>query len=68
MKLHPIPVIFLLFLCTALPGTRAQTQGMTLRQAIDQALGQNPQAAISDAYEKDASAAAALAHATDAAA
>ena len=34
---------------------------LTLRQAIDQALGQNPQAAIAKAGEKDATAAAALA-------
>lgn len=36
-------------------------QPLTLRQAIDQALGQNPQAAIAAAGEKDAKAAAALA-------
>ncbi len=61
MKPHRIPAILLLFVCTAPLGIRAQTPEMTLRQAIDRALGQNPQAAIAHADEKDAKAAAALA-------
>ena len=61
MKMQRIPAVFLLFVCTLAPGSKAQTPGMTLRQAIDRALGQNPQAAIAHADEKDANAAAALA-------
>ena len=42
-------------------GATAQAPPLTLRQAIDRALGQNPQAAIAHAGEQDANAAAALA-------
>jgi outer membrane protein TolC len=45
----------------AASAARAQAPPLTLRQAIDQALSQNPQAAIAHAGEQDANAAAALA-------
>jgi len=61
MKLEPIPAIFLLILCAAPAGALAQSPPMTLRQAIDRALGENPQATIAKVNEKDATAAAALA-------
>ena len=54
-----VPLTFLL--CAAPPGLFAQTPSLTLRQAIDRALGQNPQAAIARAGEKDAKAASGLA-------
>ncbi len=60
MKPYRIPFILLLFLCLAASGATAQTPPLTLRQAIDRALGQNPEAAIAHAGEQDASAAAAL--------
>jgi outer membrane protein TolC len=43
------------------PRSAAQAPPLTLRQAIDRALSQNPQAAIAHADQQDASAAAALA-------
>jgi outer membrane protein TolC len=43
-------------------GAGAQTMKMTLRQAIDRALGQNPDAAVASADESAASASARLAH------
>jgi len=42
-------------------GAGAQTTKLTLRQAIDRALGQNPEAAVAGADQKDASASARLA-------
>lgn len=62
MKPRPISLTLLLFVCAAAPGVRAQTPGLTLRQAVDRALGENPQAAFSRANENEARAAAALAH------
>lgn len=61
MKLYQIPAILLLFAGAVPPVIAAQVPGLTLRQAIDRALGQNPQAAIARADEKDANAAAAMA-------
>ena len=60
MKPNAIPLILLSFLCLMAPAATAQAPPLTLRQAIDQALNQNPQAAIAHAGEQDASAAAAL--------
>ena len=61
MKPHRISMIFLLLLSAAPLGVRAQAPPLTLRQAVDRALGQNPRAAIASANEKDASAASGLA-------
>lgn len=61
MKPHSIPLFRILLLCMAASAARAQAPPLTLRQAIHQALGQNPQAAIAHAGEQDASAAAGLA-------
>jgi outer membrane protein TolC len=61
MKPHRIYLIFMLLLSAASFGAQAQAPPLTLRQAIDRALGQNPQAAIARANEKDASAASGLA-------
>jgi outer membrane protein TolC len=61
MKPYSILLILLLFLFLASSGATAQAPALTLRQAIDRALGQNPQAAIAHAGEQDANAAAALA-------
>ncbi len=57
MRLHRHPALWLLF-CLAPLGAPAQTATMTLRQAIDRALGQNPQAAIARADAAGAEAAA----------
>ena len=54
-------MIFLLLLSAAPLGARAQAPPLTLRQAVDRALGQNPQVAIARANENDASAASGLA-------
>jgi len=51
---------FTLFLAAATPGL-AQQQALTLRQAIAQALGQNPQTAVARADEKAADAQAGMA-------
>ena len=50
----------LIFCCIWSSGAGAQTTEMTLRQAIDRALGQNPEAAVAGADEKAASASAHL--------
>lgn len=57
MRLHRHSLLWIL-LCLAPLGALAQAPPMTLRQAIDQALGQNPQAAIARADETSATAAA----------
>jgi len=61
MKQTRILLILLLFLSSATSEIPAQAPPLALRQAIDRALGQNPQAAISRADQADARAAAALA-------
>lgn len=61
MKACRFFAIFLLFASAAAQGGWTQAPGLTLRQAIDRALGGNPQTAISRANEDDARAAAALA-------
>ncbi len=61
MKPYSIPLTLLSFLSLAATVAAAQAPPLTLRQAIDQALGQNPQAAIAHAGEQDANAASALA-------
>jgi len=50
-----------LLLCLVHAELHAQTPGLTLRQAIDRALGENPQAAVAHADEKEAAAGATLA-------
>jgi outer membrane protein TolC len=54
-------ITLLIFCCIWSSGAGAQTTEMTLRQAIDRALGQNPEAAVAGADEKAASASARLA-------
>jgi len=56
-----IPLILLLLLCLSAPGLRAQPPTITLRQAIERALHQNPEATIAHANEVDAVAASAFA-------
>ena len=51
----------LIFCCVWSSGAGAQTAQLTLRQAIDRALGQNPAAAVAGADEKAAGASARLA-------
>ena len=51
----------LIFCCISSSGAGAQTAQLTLRQAIDRAMGQNPEAAIAGADEKTAGASARLA-------
>jgi hypothetical protein len=46
----------LIFCCSWSSGAGAQTTEMTLRQVIDHALGQNPEAAVAGADEKAATA------------
>ena len=58
-RIHQSLGLFLL-LCMGALGAAAQEQ-LTLRQAINQALGQNPEAAIARAGNQDATAAAAMA-------
>jgi outer membrane protein TolC len=61
MMLNRKPDKWLLILfCIWSSGAGAQTTEMTLRQAIDRALGQNPEAAVAGADEKAASASAHL--------
>ena len=62
MNLNRIPAKWLLiFCCIWSSGAGAQTAQLTLRQAIDRALGQNPEAAVAGADEKAADASARLA-------
>jgi len=61
MKPYSIPLILLSFLSLEVSGAVAQAPTLTLRQAIDQALAKNPQAAIAHAGEQDAGASASLA-------
>ena len=61
MKQPSISFIFLLLAAASQPAAWAQSPGLTLRQAIDRALGSNPQAAIARANQNDAAAAAAQA-------
>ena len=58
-RIHRLPGLFLLF-CMGAMAAAAQDQ-LTLRQAIDQALGQNPEAAVARAENQDTTAAAAMA-------
>jgi len=59
MKPGPNPVLLLIiFCCLANSGVGAQTAQLTLRQAIDRAMGQNPEAAIAGADQKAARASA----------
>ncbi len=61
MKPNQNPANWLLIFCCILSiGARAQTAQMTLRQAIDHALGQNPEVAVAVADQKAASATARL--------
>jgi outer membrane protein TolC len=56
MKLSLNPAVLLIvFFCIANIGAGAQTTKLTLRQAIDRAMGQNPEAAVAGADEKEAS-------------
>jgi outer membrane protein len=62
MNLNRKPAKWLLiFCCIWSSGAGAQTAQLTLRQAIDRALGQNPEATVAGADEKAASASARLA-------
>ncbi|HEY1254835.1 MAG TPA: TolC family protein [Terracidiphilus sp.] len=62
MNLNRKPAKWLLVLCCIWSsGAGAQTAQLTLRQAIDRALGQNPEAAVAGADEKAAGASARLA-------
>jgi outer membrane protein TolC len=54
----------LIFCCIWSSGAGAQTTEMTLRQVIDRALGQNPEAAVAGADEKAATASARLTRAS----
>jgi outer membrane protein len=53
------PIYLALLICLIGAGSQAQ-ESLSLRQAVDKALGQSPQAAIAQAGEKDAAAAASL--------
>ncbi|HEX8712344.1 MAG TPA: hypothetical protein VF730_10760, partial [Terracidiphilus sp.] len=57
MRLQRHQVLWVM-LCLAPMGAPAQPPPMTLRQAIDHALGQNPQAAMAHADQAGAAAAA----------
>ena len=62
MNLNRKPAKWLLiFCCIWSSGAGAQTAQLTLRQAIDRALGQNPEAAVAGADKKAADASARLA-------
>ncbi|MFZ1087566.1 MAG: TolC family protein [Terracidiphilus sp.] len=62
MNLNRKPAKWLLMLCCIWSsGAGAQTAQLTLRQAIDRALGQNPEAVVAGADEKAAGASARLA-------
>ena len=58
-RLNPA-LLLIVFFCLANIGAGAQKTKLTLRQAIDRALGQNPEAAVAGAEEKDASSSARL--------
>jgi outer membrane protein TolC len=62
MKLiQSLSMLLIVVCCLANSGAGAQTTKMTLRLAVDRALGQNPEAAVAAADEKDAGSSARMA-------
>jgi outer membrane protein TolC len=60
-SIQNLAMLLIVFCCLSNSEAGAQTTKLTLRQAIDRALGQNPEAAVAGADQKDASASARLA-------